>query len=43
MILPVVLDFDAAGRVVGVEILGVKNRVPEAALKNMDFQIAGPA
>ena len=39
----VILDFDAAGRVVGVEIFGVKNRVPEAALTKMDFQVAGPA
>ena len=37
----VILDFDAAGRVVGVEMLGVKDRVPETALTTMDFGVAG--
>lgn len=36
----VILDFGAAGQVVGVELLGVKARVPEAALTKMDFEVA---
>ena len=36
----VILDFDAAGQVIGVEILGVKDRVPETALTKMDFEVA---
>jgi uncharacterized protein YuzE len=36
----VVLDFDARGTVVGVEILGLSKRVPADALKNLHFQAA---
>ena len=34
----VVLDYDAAGKVVGVEILGIKDRVPLAALRTLQFE-----
>ena len=36
----VILDFNAKKQVVGVEILNVKKRVPEANLKEMKFEIA---
>ena len=36
----IVLDFNAAREVVGVEILGVRARVPTADLKEMRFKIA---
>ncbi|TAK23100.1 MAG: DUF2283 domain-containing protein [Chloroflexota bacterium] len=36
----VVLDFNAADQVVGIEILGVKDRVPLANLKSMQFEVA---
>ena len=36
----VVLDFDSAGQVVGVELLDVKRRVPDAVLRQMDFSVA---
>jgi uncharacterized protein YuzE len=36
----VVLDFDARGTVVGVEILGLSKRVPADALKTLHFQAA---
>ena len=36
----VVLDFDVNNQVVGVEILRVKERVPTADLKHLDFKIA---
>lgn len=32
-----VLDFNGANQVVGIEILGVKGRVPLAALKHIEF------
>lgn len=36
----IVLDFDANNQVVGVEILRVKERVPSADLKHIDFELA---
>jgi uncharacterized protein YuzE len=36
----IVLDFDANNQVVGVEILRVKERVPLADLKHIDFKVA---
>ncbi len=36
----IVLDFDANNQVVGVEILRVRERVPAADLKHLDFKIA---
>lgn len=36
----IVLDFDAKNQVVGVEILRVKERVPYADLKHLDFKVA---
>ena len=36
----VVLDFDEHDRVVGIEILGVKGRLPLASLKSMRFEVA---
>jgi len=36
----VILDFNAKKQVVGVEILNVKKRVPEASLKEMKFEVA---
>lgn len=36
----VVLDFNSRGQVVGVEILGVKERVPLANLKQLYFEVA---
>ena len=36
----VILDFNAKNQVVGVEILNVKERVPEASLKEMKFEVA---
>lgn len=33
-----IVDYDAKGNVVGVEILGVGKRVPEAMLKNLQFE-----
>lgn len=34
----VILDFNATGQVVGVEILGIKARVPPAELKRLQFE-----
>ena len=34
----VVLDYDDQGRVVGVEIMGLKGRVPLAELKRLQFE-----
>ncbi len=34
----VILDFDAQGRVVGIEILGIKGRVPLEQLKRLEFE-----
>ncbi len=36
----IVLDFNAQGAVVGIEILGLSKRVPADALKNLHFQAA---
>jgi uncharacterized protein YuzE len=36
----IVLDFDEHNQVVGVEILGVKRRVPLANLKQIQFEVA---
>ena len=36
----IVLDFDANNQAVGVEILRVKERVPSADLKHLDFKVA---
>jgi uncharacterized protein YuzE len=36
----IVLDFNEYNQVVGIEILGVKNRVPLANLKQMQFEVA---
>ena len=36
----IVLDFDGRNQVVGVEILRVRERVPSADLKHLDFKVA---
>jgi len=36
----VILDFDEGGRVVGIEILNVGQRLPEADLKRVEVEIA---
>lgn len=36
----IVLDFNQADQVVGIEILRVKNRVPLANLKQIQFEVA---
>ncbi len=36
----IILDFNEKNQVVGVEILNVKKRVPEASLKEMKFEVA---
>lgn len=36
----IVLDFDEHNQVVGIEILRVKERVPLANLKQMQFEVA---
>ena len=36
----IILDFNAAGEVVGVEVLDVKRRVPSADLKAVTFEVA---
>jgi len=36
----IVLDFDEHDQVVGIEILRVKNRVPLANLKQIQFEVA---
>jgi uncharacterized protein YuzE len=36
----IVLDFDANNQVVGIEILRVKERVPSADLKRIEFELA---
>ena len=36
----IILDFNEKNQVVGVEILNVKKRVPEANLKEMKFEVA---
>jgi len=34
----VILDYDKAGKVVGVEILGISERMPREALKTLQFE-----
>jgi uncharacterized protein YuzE len=34
----VILDFDAEGRIVGVEILDLSQRVPDASLRAFQFE-----
>jgi len=34
----VVLDYDERGRVVGVELLGIKDRATGASLRNLTFE-----
>ena len=36
----IVLDYNDKNQVVGIEILNVKKRVPEASLKEMKFEVA---
>jgi uncharacterized protein YuzE len=36
----IVIDFDAQDQVVGIEILRVKKRVPQANLKQLLFEVA---
>ena len=36
----VILDFNGRGQVVGVEILGVKERVPPGNLRQLHFEVA---
>jgi len=36
----IILDFNAAGEVVGIEVLDVKRRVPGADLKELQFEVA---
>ncbi len=36
----IVLDFNEQNQVVGIEILRVKDRVPHANLKQMQFEVA---
>lgn len=36
----IILDYDANNQVIGVEILRVKERVPSADLRHIDFKIA---
>jgi uncharacterized protein YuzE len=36
----IVLDFNEKNQVVGIEILGVKDRVPLADLKRIQFEVA---
>jgi uncharacterized protein YuzE len=36
----VMLDFDSSNRVVGIEILGVRQRLPDAQLKQIQFEVA---
>jgi len=36
----VILDFDGGGRVVGIEILNVRERLPGADLKRVEVEVA---
>ena len=36
----IILDFNAGGEVVGIEVLDVKRRVPSADLKELKFEVA---
>ena len=35
----VILDFDNESRVVGVEILGLRDRVPDSMLRSLQFEM----
>ena len=34
----IILDFNDKGRMVGIEILGIKERIPEKELKRLQFE-----
>ena len=34
----IILDYNAAGKVVGIEILGIKGRIPLEELKRLQFE-----
>jgi len=36
----IIMDFNAENQVVGIEILGVNERIPKSELKQMQFEIA---
>ena len=36
----IILDFNAEGQVVGIEVLDLKRRVPKADLKHVKFEVA---
>ena len=36
----IILDFDAGGRVVGFEMLGIRQRFPTADLSRVDVEVA---
>ena len=36
----IVLDFNGSKEVVGIEVLGVRRRVPDADLKELKFEVA---
>jgi len=36
----VILDFDESGRVVGIEMLGIRQRLPGADLKRVEVEVA---
>jgi uncharacterized protein YuzE len=36
----IVLDYDAKNRVVGIEILDVRKRLPDAELKHVNYEVA---
>lgn len=36
----IVLDYDAKNRVVGIEVLDVRKRLPDAELERMNFEVA---
>ena len=36
----VILDFDESGRVIGIEILNVRQRLPAADLKRVEVEVA---
>lgn len=39
----IVLDYDAEGRIVAIEMLDVAKRLPAARLTNLEFEVAGEA
>jgi uncharacterized protein YuzE len=34
----IIVDYNAAGQAVGIEILGIKNRIPMEELKRLQFE-----